>query len=785
MLWAKKEEVLPHLAAASAAAEARFEAELDRDSKRFAAGYVLLCGIYGVSYKVLVHGNNWPVVLSLASAASHALAVVMHHCCPRRRLPLRAQTLYTAAAFFTSMLSAIGNPEAQYKLSTTAAGPILQLFGLPPACPVEFSFDGSCFILMDVSLLHTMMLEVASAFFIIFVLRMKQAGFAAACCFVIYVSMSTYSRWSILDQIWHWHVTEHVVFGSGLAIEVIAKWKITVSSKGLFFELAQKSHQVVQEKVKRCQAEFKCEAFVAVQPKGPCTSAECITEVSSGVAFQGAAMDHAAGSMEGDFHRITKLGKREHWLIDPQQLELQKGPLLGSGTFGVVMAGSFVGTPVAVKVAKNSSARRGQKELMNELRVLRYVRHPNIAVFHGACFDSCGSIAIVLELVRGTRLDLYLKQGCEIAGVGDEIRYSLLLDISRAVAYLHTRQPSIVHGDLKPTNMLVEHPRHSPSIKLLDFGLARVLTPHALPLGGTVMWMAPELLIRGARPPAPAADIFSFGRVAFFVTTGVKPHQDFSVETLRRVCRARRLAPLLWPDLALARRCQRLAEPCMHFTAELRPSALAVQEDLARWPLELGLCEPEEGAWAATVRLGLSGGGPLGAPAAGQERRPPMRGPPSGAPDAGLAAVPPEAAEPLLTSPEDAADQAATHFQPTPRSTRLIILMDMLVRCQWPVSPGACCSFHAALEDLVQLSAACAAQACSPGFFLSSQTELVQCPKCYALEPPQEDGAAACGTCYYEAPRSRGAGRACRQDGATTQSFPQEPPAMQKERMTL
>ena len=75
---------------------------------------------------------------------------------------------------------------------------------------------------------------------------------------------------------------------------------------------------------------------------------------------------------------------------------------VGSGSFGIVVQGTFVGTPIAVKLANNSATHNSAKELANELRVLRYVRHPNIAMFHGSYFEiTTQSIGIVLELVKG------------------------------------------------------------------------------------------------------------------------------------------------------------------------------------------------------------------------------------------------------------------------------------------------------------------------------------------------------------------------------------------------
>merc|ERR1712137_1425417 len=88
----------------------------------------------------------------------------------------------------------------------------------------------------------------------------------------------------------------------------------------------------------------------------------------------------------------------------------------------------------------------------------------------------------------------------------------------------------IVHGDLKAANVLVESRNGQPHAKLLDFGLARVLTRDALPLGGSTRWMAPEVFIRAK--PSPAADVFALGRLIFLVLTRVMPLAEQNKRTI-------------------------------------------------------------------------------------------------------------------------------------------------------------------------------------------------------------------------------------------------------------
>ena len=72
------------------------------------------------------------------------------------------------------------------------------------------------------------------------------------------------------------------------------------------------------------------------------------------------------------------------------------------GSFGRVIRGSYLGSPVAVKLPTATICQPSQPhliELCNELRILRHLRHPNVVSLFGALMDSgCGFLAIVLEL---------------------------------------------------------------------------------------------------------------------------------------------------------------------------------------------------------------------------------------------------------------------------------------------------------------------------------------------------------------------------------------------------
>lgn len=296
--------------------------------------------------------------------------------------------------------------------------------------------------------------------------------------------------------------------------------------------------------------------------------------------------EQALGDVQQVMNRIAAMGLREHWLIQTRDITILPGRVLGTGGFGVVVMACLRGTPVAAKLPRELDGAKNLGQLSsvtNELRIHRHLRHSNIALFCGACIDPLGSIALIYEHIQGTPLHNYVLSS--LAQDDDVVRTKLCLDIASAIGYLHTWTPPIVHGDLKPSNILVEEMRVCPRAKLLDFGLARGITKNAKPLGGTRSWMAPELVTQRASPPqpSPAADIFSFGMVTYFVVTGREPLRSLDIPGPHVTS-----LPLVWPGLsALEKSCSECCGECLSFDPARRPNMPMVQT----W---LQMCLPED-----------------------------------------------------------------------------------------------------------------------------------------------------------------------------------------------
>lgn len=127
---------------------------------------------------------------------------------------------------------------------------------------------------------------------------------------------------------------------------------------------------------------------------------------------------------------------------------------------------------------------------------------------------------MVMELLRGEELGKRVKrlQRLPPSEVLTYLRQT-------AVALDKTHAAAIVHRDLKPDNLFLTHRDDgSPRVKILDFGIAKVVNQGATGQGtqsiGTPLYMAPEQFHPGAKI-TPAADIFALGLVAFTLLVGV------------------------------------------------------------------------------------------------------------------------------------------------------------------------------------------------------------------------------------------------------------------------
>jgi eukaryotic-like serine/threonine-protein kinase len=205
--------------------------------------------------------------------------------------------------------------------------------------------------------------------------------------------------------------------------------------------------------------------------------------------------------------------------VGPYQLR----SLLGRGGMGEVWLAErtdmLQNRRVALKLPRGADWRRGMDDrLAREREILATLEHPHIARLYEAGLDSQGQPYIALEFVDGLRIDEYAEQH----GLGITQRLELFLQVCDAVAHAHGRL--VVHRDLKPANILVDR---QGQVKLLDFGIARLLEAGAAPAGDLTREYGNALTPRYAAPEqlsgqilGTAADIYVLGLVLLELLVG-------------------------------------------------------------------------------------------------------------------------------------------------------------------------------------------------------------------------------------------------------------------------
>ena len=204
------------------------------------------------------------------------------------------------------------------------------------------------------------------------------------------------------------------------------------------------------------------------------------------------------------------------------QYEIKKK--LGKGKFGLVKYGINKETkkPVAIKIMAKKNMEKSDLELAKvEIDILKIGQHPNIIKLYDV-FENENYIYIIMEYCSGGDLLSYFEyykyelpetKVCEII-------HKLLM----AVYYLHSY--GIVHRDLKPENILMTNLTLSADIRLLDFGLSKIIgnDEKCTEPYGTLSFVAPEVL--QGKPYDKSVDLWSIGIITFLLLCGYLPFDD-------------------------------------------------------------------------------------------------------------------------------------------------------------------------------------------------------------------------------------------------------------------
>jgi serine/threonine-protein kinase len=201
---------------------------------------------------------------------------------------------------------------------------------------------------------------------------------------------------------------------------------------------------------------------------------------------------------------------------------------LGTGAHSRVVRGfdPLIDRQVAIKLLSPELARgEARSRFLREARVVGKLSHPFVITLHDMGIEESTSTPyLVMELVEGQSLEKTLTGG----SVPYATACAWIAQVATALHAAHRR--NIIHGDIKPANILITTENRT---KLTDFGMARLASHETADtsLLGTPAYWCPEQIL--GRPQDARSDIFSLGVVLYETLTGISP---FAAESLQKVC---------------------------------------------------------------------------------------------------------------------------------------------------------------------------------------------------------------------------------------------------------
>ncbi|PPQ69353.1 hypothetical protein CVT25_004745 [Psilocybe cyanescens] len=286
---------------------------------------------------------------------------------------------------------------------------------------------------------------------------------------------------------------------------------------------------------------------------------------------------------------------------------------LGSGSFGNVFKGTYLGIEVAIKEVLPSTEYDVAKYFEREWRLMKECRHPNICLFIGLSRapPPDNRIFIISEFIENGNVRLYIHD--KIKPFPWKLRLSFATDVTRALAYLHARK--CIHRDLKGENLLVTS---NGRLKITDFGFARIAARNEeeskrLTFCGTDSYMSPEILL-GDEFDLPT-DIFSLGII--FCEIGARKLADDN--------HFKRTAPTFGIDPAEVKKLMspgcpddfyQLCIDCLATNPSVRPTTREILDRLRAIEAEVLLRpgEGDDGMHLGSVRFMTGGKRPTAAP---------------------------------------------------------------------------------------------------------------------------------------------------------------------------
>lgn len=267
---------------------------------------------------------------------------------------------------------------------------------------------------------------------------------------------------------------------------------------------------------------------------------------------------------------------------------------LGTGAYGTVYAGKLHNDElVAIKKIRYRD-HESIDQVMNEIKLLSSVSHPNLVRLLGCCIENSEQILVYEYMANGTLSQhLQRERGSVLPWT---IRLTIAAETAHAISHLHSAMnPPIYHRDVKSSNILLDYNFNS---KVADFGLSRFGMTDDSHIStapqGTPGYVDPQY--HQNFHLSDKSDVYSFGVVLVEIISAMKvvdfsrPHSEINLAALAidRIGKGRIdeiVDPFLEPNrdawtLSSIHRVAELAFRCLAFHRDMRPSMMEVADEL-------------------------------------------------------------------------------------------------------------------------------------------------------------------------------------------------------------
>ena len=205
---------------------------------------------------------------------------------------------------------------------------------------------------------------------------------------------------------------------------------------------------------------------------------------------------------------------------------------LGKGSYGQVFRCQNKETGNVYACKKMSKKKiKNKKQFQTELNLLRTTDHPNIIKLYDIYEDNKYIYLIMEECNGGEFFDSLAKRAKEKNMYTEKECARIFKQILEAVNYLHAH--GVCHRDLKPENILFSNVADDSCLKLIDFGLSKVLDGESnmKKTVGTTFYMAPEVIQGNYNEKC---DLWSCGIILYIMLCGKPPFYSQDEEELKK-----------------------------------------------------------------------------------------------------------------------------------------------------------------------------------------------------------------------------------------------------------